>query len=91
MVSANDAATQDISSEGVAAEELKQFVERAERVQEDIDASRGDLKDIKAELRGRGFDVKAFNAILRIRKKDHAERQEEEAVLDLYKQALGLV
>jgi uncharacterized protein (UPF0335 family) len=79
-----------VDSSSVSADELKQFVERAERVQEDIDAAKSDLKDIKTELKGRGFDVKAFNEILKLRKKDRDERMEEEAVLELYKQALGI-
>jgi uncharacterized protein (UPF0335 family) len=79
-----------VDNSSVSAEELKQFVERAERVQEEIDAARSDLKDIKTELKGRGFDVKAFNEILKLRKKDRDERMEEEAVLELYKQALGI-
>lgn len=79
-----------VDASSVSADELKQFVERAERVQEEIDASKGDLKDIKTELKGRGFDVKAFNEILKLRKKDRDERMEEEAVLELYKQALGI-
>jgi uncharacterized protein (UPF0335 family) len=79
-----------VDSSSISADELKQFVERAERVQEEIDAAKSDLKDIKTELKGRGFDVKAFNEILKLRKKDRDERMEEEAVLELYKQALGI-
>ncbi len=80
----------DIASSGVAAEELKQFIERIERLEEEKAALMSDIKDVMAELKGRGFDVKAIRAILRIRKKDHAERQEEEAILELYMQALGM-
>lgn len=83
--------TSDVSSaEGVAGEELMQFIERAERVHEEIDGARGDLKEIKAELKGRGFDVKAFNTILKLRKIDRIERQEQEAILELYMQAVGM-
>lgn len=80
----------DVAETGVAAEELKQFVERIERLEEEKAGIAGDIKDVFAELKGRGFDTKAVRSILRIRKKDHAERQEEEAMLELYLQALGM-
>jgi uncharacterized protein (UPF0335 family) len=82
--------TQDIAESGVAAEELKQFVERIERLEEEKKAIADDIKDVFAELKGRGFDVKAVRAILRIRKQDHSERQEQEAILELYMSALGI-
>lgn len=81
----------DIASTGVAADELKQFIERLERLEEEKANIGNDIKEVFAELKGRGFDVKAVRSILRIRKKDHAERQEEEAMLELYMQALGMV
>ena len=80
----------DVADTGVAAEELKQFVERIERLEEEKAGIAGDIKDVFAELKGRGFDAKAIRSILRIRKKDHDERKEEEAILDLYMQALGM-
>ena len=80
----------EVAETGVAAEELKQFVERIERLEEEKAGIAGDIKDVFAELKGRGFDSKAVRSILRIRKKDHAERQEEEAILELYMQALGM-
>ena len=79
------------SSEGVAADELRQFIERIERLEEEKAGISGDIKDVFAQLKGRGFDSKAIRQILRIRKQDHAERQEAEAILDLYMQALGMV
>jgi len=82
--------TDDVASSGVAAEELTQFIERAERVQEEIDAAKGDLKDIMLELKGRGFDTKAVRTILKLRKQDREKRQEEEAILELYKEALKM-
>ena len=82
--------TKDIAESGVAAEELKQFVERIERLEEEKKAIADDIKDVFAELKGRGFDVKAVRAILRIRKQDHSERQEQEAILELYMNALGI-
>lgn len=84
-------ATGDISSaEGVAADELKQFIERLERLEEEKAGIAGDIKEVFAELKGRGFDAKAVRTILRVRKQDHSERQEQEAILELYLQALGM-
>jgi uncharacterized protein (UPF0335 family) len=81
----------DVSSaEGVAADELKQFIERLERLEEEKAGIMGDIKEVFAELKGRGFDAKAVRTILRIRKQDHSERQEQEAILELYMQALGM-
>ena len=80
----------DVAESGVAAEELKQFIERIERLEEEKAGIGGDIKDVFAELKGRGFDSKAIRQILRIRKQDHAERQEQEAILELYMQALGM-
>ena len=79
------------SSEGVAGAELLQFVERIERLEEEKAGIAGDIKEVFAEMKGRGFDAKAVRAILRLRKKDRSERQEEEAILELYMQALGMV
>lgn len=80
----------DVASSGVAAEELKQFIERIERLEEEKAGIAGDIKEVMAELKGRGFDTKAVRTILRIRKQDHSERQEQEAILELYMQALGM-
>ncbi|GHE59672.1 UPF0335 protein [Camelimonas fluminis] len=80
----------DVADSGVAADELKQFIERLERLEEEKAGIAGDIKEVFAELKGRGFDSKAVRQILRIRKKDQAERQEEEAILELYLQALGM-
>ena len=78
------------SDDGVAADELKQFIERLERLEEEKVGIMGDIKEVFAELKGRGFDAKAVRSILRIRKQDHSERQEAEAILELYMQALGM-
>ena len=82
--------TADIANTGVAAEELKQFVERIERLEEEKKAISDDIKDVFGEMKGRGFDTKVVRQVLRIRKQDHAERQEMEAVLELYLSALGM-
>jgi uncharacterized protein (UPF0335 family) len=81
---------EDVAKSGVAAEELKQFIERLEKLEEEKAATSSDIKEVFAELKGRGFDAKAVRHILRIRKQDHAERQEQEAILELYMQALGM-
>jgi len=74
----------------VAGDELLQLVERAERLEEEKKAISDDLKELFAEAKSRGFDVKALRKIIALRKKDEAEREEEEAMLDLYKSALGM-
>lgn len=74
----------------VAAGELRQLIERIERLEEDKQAIADDIKDVMAEAKGRGYDTKAIRTIVRLRKKDANERQEEEAILDLYKAALGM-
>ena len=78
------------SSQTVAAGQLRAFIERIERLEEEKQGIADDIKDVYAEMKGTGFDTKAVRAIIRMRKKDQAERQEEEAILDLYKAALGM-
>ncbi|MBB3973434.1 DUF2312 domain-containing protein [Hansschlegelia beijingensis] len=81
---------QDITNDGVAGEELKQFVERIERLEEEKKGISDDIKEVFAELKGRGFDVKIVRKIVQIRRQDASERQEQEAILELYMQALGM-
>jgi uncharacterized protein (UPF0335 family) len=78
------------TSQTVAAGQLRAFIERIERLEEEKQTIADDIKDVFAEMKGTGFDTKAVRAIIRLRKKDQAERQEEEAILDLYKAALGM-
>jgi uncharacterized protein (UPF0335 family) len=78
------------SSQTVAAGQLRAFIERIERLEEEKQSLSDDIKDVYAEMKGTGFDTKAVRTIVRLRKKDQAERQEEEAILDLYKAALGM-
>lgn len=73
----------------VAAGHLRALIERVERLNEDKQTIADDTKEVFAEAKGQGYDVPAIKAIIRLRKKDPAERQEEEAILDLYKSALG--
>lgn len=74
----------------VAGDQLKSIIERIERLHEERDGIAGDIKDIYTEARGTGFDTKAIKRIVQLRKKDYAERQEEEAILELYMQAIGM-
>ena len=78
------------TSQTVAAGQLKAFIERIERLEEEKQTIADDIKDVYAEMKGTGFDTKAVRTIIRLRKKDANERQEEEAILDLYKAALGM-
>jgi uncharacterized protein (UPF0335 family) len=82
--------TADIAETGVAAQELQQFVERVERLEEEKKAISDDIRDVYAEMKGRGFDVKAVRQIIKIRKQDHSERKELEAILELYMSALNM-
>ena len=73
----------------VAADRLRSFIERVERLEEEKAAIMNDAKEVFAEAKGEGFDVKTLRQIIRLRKMDSAERQEREALLDLYLAALG--
>ncbi|MCM5558512.1 DUF2312 domain-containing protein [Pleomorphomonas sp. JP5] len=75
---------------GVAAGELRQFIERVERLEEEKAALQEDISEVFSELKGRGYEVKAVRAILKLRKQDPDERQEAEAILELYMNALGM-
>ena len=78
------------SAETVAAGQLRAFIERIERLEEEKQTIADDIKEVFAEAKGTGFDTKAMRTIIRLRKKDQNERQEEEAILDLYMAALGM-
>jgi len=79
------------TSQTVAAGQLRAFIERLERIGAERDELGRDLAEIYSEAKGTGFDTKAIRTIIRLRKKDVAERQEEDAILDLYMTALGMV
>ncbi len=76
---------------GVAAGQLRSFVERIEHLEEEKKGIADDIRDVFAEAKGQGFDTKVMRQVIRLRKKDTAERQEEEALLDLYMHALGML
>ncbi len=88
---AQHAMSPQVDASSVAADQLKSFIERIERLEEEKAGIASDIKDVYAEAKGTGFDTKALRKIIGLRKKDHAERQEEEAILELYMQALGMV
>jgi uncharacterized protein (UPF0335 family) len=73
----------------IAADRLRSFIERVERLEEDKAAVTNDIKEVYAEAKGEGYDVKTQRKVLRLRKLDRAERQEQEAMLELYLAALG--
>jgi uncharacterized protein (UPF0335 family) len=68
---------------------LKSVIERIERLEEDKAGIAGDIKEVYAEAKGEGFDIKVIRKIIRLRKQDKVKRQEEEALLDLYISAIG--
>ena len=76
---------------GVAADQLRAFVERIERLEEEKQSIADDIKEVYGEAKGTGFDTKVLRQIVRLRKQDAAERQEQEALLDLYMHALGML
>ena len=77
-------------AEAVAAERLRGFVQRIERLEEEKAALAADIREVYAEAKGNGFDIKTLRAIVRLRRLDTTDRAEQEALLDLYKAALGM-
>lgn len=75
---------------GVAGDELRQFLERIERLEEEKAGILSDIKDVYAEMKGRGFNTKVMRRIVRARKQDAEKRREEAAVGELYCHALGI-
>ncbi len=85
----SDAATStDVGS--IAADRLRSFVERIERLEEEKAGIQDDIKDIYAEAKGTGFDTKVMRQIIRIRRMDKEDRQEMDSLMELYKAALGI-
>ena len=78
-------------SNGVAGDQLLAFITRIERLADEKTAISADIKEVKAEAKGVGFDVAIINHILKIRKQDENERMEQEALLDLYMSAIGMI
>ena len=74
-----------------AKDQLKSVIERVERLEEEKKTISDDIRDVYAEAKGNGFDVKALRTIVRLRKQDVNERREQETILETYMQALGML
>lgn len=88
---ATAAAKDEQTAHRFAKDQLKAFVERVERLEEEKKAIADDIRDVYAEAKGTGFDTKALRAIVRLRKLDTDERREEQEVLETYMHALGML
>ena len=75
---------------GVTAGQLRAFVERVERLEDEKAALMADIREVYAEAKSHGFDVKTMRQVVRLRRIDSDDRAEQEALLDLYKRALGM-
>ncbi|MBF0356535.1 MAG: DUF2312 domain-containing protein [Alphaproteobacteria bacterium] len=76
---------------GITGERLKSFIERVERLEEEKTALAADIKDVYSEAKSAGFDTKIIRQLIRIRKADPQDRKEQEELLELYMQAIGMV
>ena len=88
---ATAAAQKEQPSTRFAKDQLKAVVERIEKLEEEKKATADDIKEVYAEAKGNGFDVTALRTIVRLRKQDVDERKEQEAVLETYMHALGML
>jgi uncharacterized protein (UPF0335 family) len=77
-------------SGGIAADRLRSFLDRIERLEDEKAGLTADIREVYAEAKGSGFDTKVMRQIVRLRKMDSADRQEQEALLDVYRRAIGL-
>ena len=75
---------------GIAADRLRSIIERVERLEEERKALAADIKDIFTEAKSAGFDVRTVKQIIRLRKQEPAEIEEQETLLDIYRRALGM-
>ena len=88
---ATAAETKEAPATRFAKDHLKAFIERIERLEEEKKAIADDIRDVYAEAKGNGFDVKTLRVVVRLRKQDINERKEQEALLETYLHALGMV
>jgi uncharacterized protein (UPF0335 family) len=88
---ATAAAVKEEAATKFAKDQLKAIIERIERLEEEKKTISDDIRDVYAEAKGNGFDVKALRTIVRLRKQDEGERQEQETILETYMQALGML
>ena len=91
MATSAAAMEQDSPSTSFAKDQLKAIIERIERLEEEKKTISDHIRDVYAEAKGNGFDVKALRTIVRLRKQDANERQEQETILETYMQALGML
>ena len=77
------------TDKGISAQRLKSFIERIERLEEEKKALGGDIKEVYSEAKSGGFDTKIMRQVVRIRKMDKAEREEQEALVQVYLDAVG--
>ena len=75
---------------GIAAEQLRSYIERIERLEQEKTDLAATIREVYAEAKGNGFDAKVMRQIVRLRKMDRADLQEQEQLLDLYRHALGM-
>lgn len=80
-----------VDAHGVARDQLRTFIERIERLEEEKKTVADDIKDVYGEAKGCGFDTKIIRKVIAIRKQDRDERAEQEAILDTYLAALGMI
>lgn len=80
----------DSVTESVASQELRQFIERVERLEAEKKDIAEAIKEVMAEAKGRGYDTKVMRKVISLRKRDANDIAEEEAILDMYKSALGM-
>jgi uncharacterized protein (UPF0335 family) len=85
------AAVKEAPATRFAKDQLKAIIERIERLEEEKKTISDDIRDVYAEAKGNGFDVKALRTIVRLRKQDANERAEAETILETYMQALGML
>lgn len=85
------AAVKEETAHRFAKDQLKAIIARIEKLEEEKKALSDDIRDVYAEAKGTGFDVKALRTVIRMRKQDANERQEQEAILETYLLALGML
>ena len=80
-----------VDTQGIARDQLRAFVERIERLEEERAATGADIREIYAEAKGNGFDIKILRSVVRLRKQETHEREEQQQLIDLYMHALGMI
>ena len=75
----------------IAADQLRSYIERIEKLEEEKAIIATDIRDVFAEAKGNGYDAKTMRQVLKLRKMDHSDRDEQEYLLDVYKRALGML